>query len=56
MTIEDMFKTFGIKKVFDKNGYLTRGAMKVYNKVAQKYFNNDIDQLDKLCEEEKCFK
>ena len=54
LTIEQMFKNLGIKEVFDTDGHFTIEALKVYGDVAKKYFNN-IDEFDKLCEEEKCF-
>ncbi len=55
LTIEEMFNMFGVKNVFDKNGYFTLEALKVYDKVGEKFFDN-IEEFDKLCDEEKCFK
>ena len=54
-TIEDMFKSVGVKVVFDDNGYLTDEAYNKYGVVAKKYFNGNEDVLDKLCSEENCF-
>ena len=57
-TIEDAFKSVnGNKKVFDKEGYFIDDTYEKYaQKVADKFFNGNIDELDKICEEEHCFK
>ena len=55
LTIEQMFQNLGVKEVFDTDGHFTMEALKVYGDVSKKYFNDNIDELDKLCEEEKCF-
>lgn len=54
-TIEAMFKSRGVSKVFDDKGIFTEEALKVYDEVAKEFFNDNIDNLDKLCSEEKCF-
>lgn len=54
-TIEDMFKAVGVKKVFKKNGYFTKEALKYYYDVSEKFFDGDDDELDGLCREEHCF-
>ena len=55
LTIEEMFNMFGVENVFDKDGYFTPEALRVYDKVGEKFFDN-IEEFDKLCDEEKCFK
>lgn len=55
-TIETMFKQVGVGKVFDRDGYFTDEALGKYDIVADKFFNGNIDRLDALCDEEKCFK
>ena len=55
LTIEEMFNLFGVENVFDKDGYFTPEALRVYDKVGEKFFD-DIEEFDKLCDEEKCFK
>lgn len=55
MTIEDMFKAVGVKRVFDKNAHFTKEAESKYNEVAKKFFGGNLDKLDKLCDEEDCF-
>ena len=55
-TIETMFKQVGVTKVFDEDGYFTDEAMTKYEDVADKFFKGNIDKLDALCDEEKCFK
>lgn len=54
-TIEAMFKSRGVSKVFNDKGIFTEEALKVYDEVANEFFNGNIDNLDKLCSEEKCF-
>lgn len=54
-TIEEMFQKVGVKTVFDKNGHFTSEAMSSYDKVATQFFDGNIDALDQICEEEKCF-
>lgn len=58
ITIEDAFKFFnGNEKVFDKDGYFIGNTYEKYaQKVADKFFNGNIDKLDKVCSEEHCFK
>ena len=61
--IEDKFieymKSKGIKnpKVFDKDGFFIDGVYEKYAQgVADTYLEGDIDWLDGLCNEEKCFR
>ena len=54
-TIEGMFKSKGISKVFDDRGIFTKEALEKYNEVSDEFFDGITDNLDKLCHEEECF-
>jgi hypothetical protein len=54
-TIEAMFKSKGVAKVFDDRGVFTKEALEKYDEVSDEFFDGITDNLDKLCHEEDCF-
>ena len=54
-TIEGMFKSKGVSKVFDDRGIFTKEALEKYDEVSDEFFDGITDNLDKLCHEEECF-
>ena len=54
-TIEAMFKSRGVAKVFDDRGVFTKEALEKYDEVSDEFFDGITDNLDSLCHEEECF-